>query len=151
MSRKAIKEIDRQNDALAVLSAADRINRARSVTAGTAFGGLTEVIMRGDGKHLWAILQASEVIELVHQLAATVGCHIHIQPRKDFASWRQWNETSQPLLQESRDVQPVKTPRAKLAHKEQLGPKVPVRSNENVMATKKTINKRNTKRAAKTP
>jgi hypothetical protein len=107
--------------------------------------------MRGDGKHLWAILQASEVIELVHQLAATVGCHIHIQPRKDFASWRQWNETSQPLLQESRDVQPVKTPRAKLAHKEQLGPKVPVRSNENVMATKKTINKRSTKRAAKTP
>jgi hypothetical protein len=62
------------------------LNRARSVTVGTAFGGTTEVSLRGnDGKTLWCLLQPVEVIELIHQLAANVGCHINLQPRRDFS------------------------------------------------------------------
>jgi hypothetical protein len=33
-------------------------NRARSITVGTAFGGTTEIMMRGDGgRHLWCVMQ----------------------------------------------------------------------------------------------
>lgn len=66
-------------------------NRARSVMVGTAFGGTTEVMMRGDGgRHLWCLMQPVEVIELIHQLAANVGCNAQVTPRKDFSSWRDW-------------------------------------------------------------
>jgi len=66
-------------------------NRARSISVGTAFGGTSEIMMRGDGgRHLWCIMQPVEVIELIHQLAANVGCNAQITPRKDFSSWRDW-------------------------------------------------------------
>ena len=69
-------------------------NRARSVMVGTCFGGTTEVSMRGnDGKILWAPFMPAEVVELIHQLAANIGCHIHITPRDDFSSWRNWRLT----------------------------------------------------------
>lgn len=67
------------------------LNRARSITVGTSFGGTTEVLMRSDGgRHIWCVMQPVEVIELIHQLAANVGCHIAIKPRDDFGSWREW-------------------------------------------------------------
>jgi len=67
------------------------LNRARSITVGTAFGGTTEIMMRGDGgRHLWCLMQPVEVTELIHQLAANIGCHIAIKPRDDFGSWREW-------------------------------------------------------------
>lgn len=91
MSKKTIREINRHNDEMAVSSSADRVNRARSVTVGTAMNGVVEIMMRTDGRYVWAILSPSEVIELAHQLAASVGCHALFQPRNDFASWRQWN------------------------------------------------------------
>jgi hypothetical protein len=66
-------------------------NRARSVTVGTAFGGVIELMMRkNDGTVVWATLQPVEVTELLHQLAAGIGCHLHLQPRDDFSSWRSW-------------------------------------------------------------
>jgi len=66
-------------------------NRARSITVGTAFGGTTEVMMRSDGgRHIWCTMQPTEVVELIHQLAANVGCNIVLKPRNDFASWRDW-------------------------------------------------------------
>ena len=69
-------------------------NRARSVSIGTAFGGVTEISMRcNDGRTVWAIMQPVEVLELIHQLAANVGCHINVQPRDDFSSWRSWRVT----------------------------------------------------------
>jgi hypothetical protein len=72
--------------------------RARSVTAGTAFGGTTELIMRrGDGSFTFAIMQPVEVIELIHQLAANIGCHLQLVPRKDFGSWRDWKYTEAEL------------------------------------------------------
>jgi len=76
-------------------------NRAKSVTVGTAFGGAIELMMRKhDGNVVWATLQPVEVIELLHQLAAGVGCHLHLQPREDFASWRNWKtETPEEIRQ----------------------------------------------------
>jgi hypothetical protein len=48
-------------------------------------------MMRGDGgRHLWCVMQPVEVIELIYQLAANVGCNAQLTPRKDFASWRDW-------------------------------------------------------------
>ena len=53
--------------------------------------------MRGNNSFMWMILQPVEVIELIHQLAANVGCHLHLQPRNDFSSWRNWNYTKEEL------------------------------------------------------
>jgi len=65
-----------------------------SITVGTAFGGTTEVSMRSDdGRNVWCLMQPVEVIELIHQLSANVGCHVALKPRKDFASWRDWRVT----------------------------------------------------------
>lgn len=74
------------------------LSRARAVTVGTAFGGTTEIMMRGmDGRTIWATLQPVEAMELVHQLAASIGCHIHIIPRQDFGSWRDWKISPEEL------------------------------------------------------
>ena len=67
------------------------LSRARSITVGTCFGGTTEIMVRGnDGRVLWLPMQPVEVIELIHQLSANVGCHIQLKPRDDFSSWREW-------------------------------------------------------------
>lgn len=67
------------------------LNRARGVTVGTCFGGTIELSMRHpNGTVIWTPLQPVEAIELIHQLAASVGCHLILKPRNDFASWRQW-------------------------------------------------------------
>jgi hypothetical protein len=42
-------------------------------------------------------MQPVEVIELIHQLAANVGCHLQLVPRKDFSSWRDWKYTEAEL------------------------------------------------------
>lgn len=72
--------------------------RARSVVVGTAFGGCSEVSMRRpDGTVTFAILQPVEMVELINQMAANIGCHVLLQPREDFATWRQWKHTPQEL------------------------------------------------------
>jgi len=144
------------------------LNRARSVTVGTAFGGTTEVSMRApNGQHLWCVMQPVEVIELIHQLAANVGCHINLQPRKDFSSWRDWRFSEEELTRQrgiqnalgnewaphANDMAPHQEKGQVLPPPEQqpgLKIEVPVRSEENVVATKKSANRRNTKRSAKT-
>lgn len=104
--RDAIKQLKEHENSLAVKHAEkvreldakmdlenreSNYNRARSFMVGTAFGGTTEIMMRGDGgRHLWCVMQPIEVIELIHQLAANVGCNITLKPRDDFASWRNW-------------------------------------------------------------
>lgn len=93
--RKKLKEINEQRQ---VSGLQESLNRARSITVGTAFGGVTEISMRTDGGgSVWCIMQPVEVTELIHQLAANIGCHIHLQPRKDFASWRNWKYTEEEL------------------------------------------------------
>ncbi len=85
---RKLQEIERT---MQVESRMGDLNRARSVTVGTVFGGTTELLMRGDGgRHLWVLMQPVEIIELIHQLAANVGCHINLKPRDDFSSWREW-------------------------------------------------------------
>jgi hypothetical protein len=143
-------------------------NRARSVTVGTCFGGTAELAMRrGDGITTFAILQPVEVVELIHQLAANIGCHIHIQPRKDFASWRNWKYTEEELTHyrgvqslpgvghppHSNDMAPHIEVGAKLPPPEQqpgLQPALMARSdsNEQTVATQKTVGRKRTKRAS---
>jgi hypothetical protein len=43
-------------------------------------------------------MQPVEVVELINQLSANIGCHIHLQPRNDFASWRNWKVTPEEKL-----------------------------------------------------
>lgn len=75
------------------------LNRACSITVGTCFNSLTEIVMRGnDGKVLWCPMFQHETLELIHQLAASVGCHVALKPRQDFGSWRTWKEDDTPLL-----------------------------------------------------
>ena len=92
MNKKLEKEFQRRMQQQTIENdIAANQNRARSVTVGTAFGGAIELTMRkNDGNVVWATLQPVEVIELLHQLAAGVGCLLHLQPREDFASWRNW-------------------------------------------------------------
>ena len=85
---KKIQEIQNKQD---VENFASNFNRSRSITVGTAFGGTTEISMRGNGdRFLYSIMQPVEVLELIHQLAANIGCHIAVKPRNDFGSWREW-------------------------------------------------------------
>lgn len=85
------KSLDQSTYQQEIASHQAELNRARSVTVGTAFGGMTELSMRAiDGKTIWCIMQPVEVVELVHQLSANIGCHIAIKPRDDFSSWREW-------------------------------------------------------------
>jgi hypothetical protein len=166
-SEKELQDrINRLQKEQAVKDLESTLNRARSVTVGTCFGGTTELTMRGQGSYLWCPMQPVEVIELIHQLAANVGCHIHVQPRKDFSSWRDWKYTEQELehfrgeqsvpgvgfAPHANDITPHQNKGQVLPPVEQqpgLKIETPIRSPENVMATKKTVNRRSAKRAAK--
>ena len=84
--RTSIEQIEQQYKSLVANK-----NRARSITVGTAFGGTAELIMRSENNdYIWCNMQPVEVVELIHQLAANVGCSADLKPRKDFASWRDW-------------------------------------------------------------
>lgn len=87
-AKKKIQEIQYSQE---IENFESNFNRSRSITVGTSFGGTTEISMRGNGdRFLYCIMQPVEVVELVHQLAANIGCHIAIKPREDFSSWREW-------------------------------------------------------------
>tara|TARA_R110000787_G_scaffold284012_1_gene397329 strand:- start:481 stop:966 length:486 start_codon:yes stop_codon:yes gene_type:complete len=71
-------------------------NRAQAVSIGMSGSGSTEITMRGmDGTFLWNVYAPTQVTEFIHQLAASIGCHIQLQPREDFGSWREWRPTSE--------------------------------------------------------
>lgn len=91
-TRELIRETYEQNE-LANLKANQ--TRARSLTIGTATGGIIEVGMRADCGHLWYLLQPTEAVEIIGQLAAAAGLEIAMRPRQDFAAWRSW-DTSLP-------------------------------------------------------
>ncbi len=151
------------------MSAENRVgdlSRARSVSVGTSFGGVTEIIMRGNSGYMWTPMQPVEVIELIHQLAANVGCHLQLTPRKDFASWRDWKYTDEELLHyRGHQVEPgvgwaphvnSMAPHMQVGAnlpppEQQPGMKIetPVKEHENVVATEKTVKRRSTKRTAK--
>jgi hypothetical protein len=74
------------------LSIAQTRNRARSITIGTAFGGVVEINMRSDVASVYSQMQPTEAIELMEQIAAGVGIEISYRPKTNFASWRGWEE-----------------------------------------------------------
>jgi len=74
-----------------------RKKMARSVSVGSAGGGIIEVSMRGDFADLFMHLKPPEVMELIGQLAAGSGIEICARPKNDFSSWRSWD----PSLPES--------------------------------------------------
>lgn len=131
--------------------------RAQTMTIGHAGGGMTEISMRGVvSGFLWNVYQPVEVVELINELAANIGCHIHIQPRKDFASWRQWNEPSEEERQHLNGFPPFVNTGALsqgvgtgliTRNKETLKLETKHEDKENDVATKKTVNKRAPKRA----
>lgn len=135
--KKIQKVLEEQNVIHQIRAAKAEETRARSISVGYAFGGTTEISMRSqDSTHLWVLMRPAEVIELINQLAANIGCHIHIQPRKDFASWRQWNDDA------------MQNQRLSFSNQQ---PKLKIERNQNEpVAIKKTVNRRSTKRAATT-
>ena len=87
--RQKIHDMCEENE---YLSIAQNRNRARSITVGTAFGGVVEINMRSDIASVYSQMQPTEAIELIEQLAAGVGVEIAMRPKNDFASWRGWEE-----------------------------------------------------------
>jgi hypothetical protein len=158
-TKKVQKAWEQTENRMKIESRKGDLRRARSVSVGTCFGGTTELMMRGnDGNVIWAIMQPVEVIELIHQLAANVGCHIHIQPRNDFASWRDWKLTPEEKLFYSKhppfvnSIKPFMNLGANLpAPEEQPGlqPSLMAKDKQNeTVATEKPKNRRNSKRTA---
>jgi hypothetical protein len=142
------------------------LNRARSITVGTAFGGTTEIGMRcNDGRFVWSLMQPVEVIELIHQLAANIGCHLQLVPRKDFGSWRDWKYTDAELAHyrgvqflpgvghppHSNDMAPHMLVGANLPHPEQQsGMPLKEELDDETMAIEAPKQRRRAKRATKT-
>lgn len=140
--REKIKNI---NELIELESQQSNLNRARSITVGTAYsGGCLEISLRGNGdRQLWMILQPTEVVELINQLAAGVGCHIHVQPRDDFASWRHWDNTPQ-LGNMPASNYPLPPPSISTEKHQALGLNLrdDTKEKQDVVATKKDIDKR---------
>jgi len=169
ISKKELNEFSKQNQKRSLQDQfdADR-TRARAITVGTAFGGTADIMMRrNDGQIIWAHLQPVEVVELINQLAASIGCHIHIQPRKDFASWRNWKYSEEelasfrgpgnmlgnghpPHAKEDGNPEQYKTSLPLPEQQPGLQPAMMARSesNEQTVATQKTVGRKRTKRAA---
>lgn len=71
------------------------INRARSITVGTAFGGIIEISLRTDTDFFYAQLQPTEAVEIIEQLASACGLQIALRPKQDFSAWRGWELTEE--------------------------------------------------------
>jgi len=90
---KTRQEIHRQYEENELADLKQRQTRARSLSVGTAGGGIIELNMRGDFANLWYQMQPTEAIEIIGQLAAAAGIEIAMRPRQDFAAWRSWDPT----------------------------------------------------------
>lgn len=147
MNKKEFEKVFREKQQQQQLNSLDsNRNRAQSVSIGTSASGMSEITMRGiDGTFLWGIYQPTQVTELIHQLAASIGCHIHIQPRDDFGSWREWREPTKQERLHLNGWPPFAN--YQLGHQNVgFAPQEKVKEQEHV-ATKKAVNKRSTKRA----
>lgn len=153
------KELDRRHKLRQLEALEANETRAQSLTVGTAGGGTVEITMRSSsGKFLWNTYQPVEIIEFINQLAAGVGCHIHILPRQDFASWRGWKMTPEEL-EFAKGVQPFQgvghAPHPKQLGREEytagmrkdvLASELNTQEKEDV-ATAKAVNKRSIKQS----
>lgn len=127
--------------------------RAQSISIGSAGGGTCEIVMRsGSGNFLWNTFQPVEVVELINQLSAGIGCHIQIVPRQDFASFRDW-KMSPEELEHARGIQPFQgvghSPFAKVEHDKWFGNGMAKPKEDlNNVAIEKTIDKSTTEQNA---
>lgn len=120
-------------------STESEIDRARSFYIGKNGTGI-EFGLRGDGRRfLYYIMSENEAIEVVHSIAAAIGCHIALKPREDFAATRPWKLTEKERLFWDRvEAQPVQRLNHQEVHHE---PK-------KIMATEKAVIRRKSKRAS---
>ena len=126
-------------------------NRAQTVSIGMSGSGMTEITMRGDdGTFLWNVYRPAQVIELIHQLASNVGCHIHIQPRKDFASYREWKEVPEEEKTYLNGFSPLADQQIGCEKTELLPQETNKSMEKDNVATKKAVNKRASKRSRAT-
>lgn len=149
--KKKLRELELQQQ---LCNMQENEHRAQAISIGTAGGGTTEISMRGvNGGFLWNVYQPVEVVELINQLSASIGCHIAIQPRNDFASWRGWREISAeeklhlngfPPFQDTLTYEQMQQGLKAIESKENTN--LGIEEKENV-ATKKAVNKRSTKRS----
>lgn len=95
---KTRQKIQEMHERLELEGLIENQSRARSLTIGTATGGIIEVGMRGDNNRLWYLLQPTEAVEIINQLSAAAGLEIAIRPRNDFASWRSWDTSLPPSV-----------------------------------------------------
>ena len=117
-------------------------NRAQSVSIGMSASGTSEITMRGaDGTFLWNVYQPTQVTEFIHHLAASIGCHIYIQPREDFGSWREWREITEEEKIHLNGFPPF-AGQLQGSHTSGLIKEDKVKEN---VAIEKTVNKRSTK------
>ena len=148
------KEIDKKQKLNQLRSLEANNSRAQSITIGSAGGGTTEISMRGvNGDFLWNVYQPVEGVELINQLSANIGCHIAIQPRNDFASWRGWREVTEeeklhlnnfPPFQDSLTYEQMQQGKKSIEINREKGSDIKEQKN---VATKKAVNKRSTKRS----
>jgi len=176
MSKKFEAQLRKIDQKMSLENRENDLNRARAISVGTCFGGTTEVMVRAnDGRVLWMPMQPVEVIELIHQLAANVGCHLHLQPRQDFSSWRDWRVSEAekkhlngfpPFVSDMGVVQnlgnvgfnqkEVEAIADETAAQEEYinihgaAARAPKKEHHNAVATEKTVNKRSAKRTTKT-
>jgi len=94
-TRKKIHSIYEENE---LASLEQNKTRARSLTVGTANGGIVEVALRGDYSNLWFLLQPVEVVEVIEQLAAATGLEVAMRPKQNFSTWRGWDTSLPPSI-----------------------------------------------------
>tara|TARA_X000000950_G_C13906586_1_gene657135 strand:- start:3121 stop:3588 length:468 start_codon:yes stop_codon:yes gene_type:complete len=87
-TRKKINQLYEENELQSLL---DNRNRSRSISIGSAGGGVIEFSMRNEWANLYYLANPVEAIEILGELASACGVEIAMRPRNDFASWRSWD------------------------------------------------------------
>jgi len=64
--------------------------RGRTINVGGDNEGVEISIRMSNGKTAWHQLSPVAAIELMHSIASRIGCHIAVEPRDDFSSYRNW-------------------------------------------------------------
>lgn len=133
------------------------LNRCQSMMIGSGGSGTTEISMRtNSGRFIFGVYTPVETVEIIHQLTASIGCHIQIQPRKDFASWRQWKEPTPEERLHLNGFPPFAITEhdfeknGLLRQDETLGTAKKLEEGKENVATKKSINKRSVKQSRST-
>lgn len=97
-SRKPIskyrKKIDSLDEEAEYYSKLEGVTRARSISIGSANGGILELTLRSDRTTLHYLMRPVEAIEVMEQLAAACGVEIAKRPKQDFTAWRAWDPTT---------------------------------------------------------